>query len=138
MIIASPKATFGLTEIRLGLWPFLIFRAVTAAVGERRTLEMVLTGRIFGPEEAKETGFIHEVAEDAVARARAVATAVAEFSPTSIKSGMAFVQEVKERNWQEAGEIARHVRNQVFETADFREGIAAFREKRAPKWPSLE
>src|ERR1700720_4759563 len=35
IVIASPGATFGLTEIRLGLWPFLVFRALTAAVGER-------------------------------------------------------------------------------------------------------
>src|SRR5947209_9410198 len=60
--IAGPQALFGLTEIRLGLWPFLIFRAVTAAIGERRTLEMALTGRIVGPAEAKEAGLIHEVA----------------------------------------------------------------------------
>jgi enoyl-CoA hydratase/carnithine racemase len=135
--IASPQATFGLTEIRLGLWPFLIFRAVTAAIGERRTLEMALTGRIFGASEAKEIGMIHELTGDAAGRAAAVAAAVAEASPTSIRSGMAFVQEVRGRTWQEAGEIGRRIRNQVFESADFREGISAFREKRGPKWPSL-
>jgi enoyl-CoA hydratase/carnithine racemase len=136
--IAGPQATFGLTEIRLGLWPFLIFRAVTAAIGERRTLEMALTGRIFGPPEAKEIGLIHEVAPDAGARARAVAESVASASPTSIRSGMSFAQQVRGRSWQEAGEIGRRIRNQVFESADFREGISAFREKRGPKWPSLE
>jgi enoyl-CoA hydratase/carnithine racemase len=135
--LASPQATFGLTEIRLGLWPFLIFRSVTAAIGERRTLEMALTGRIVSPAEAKDIGLIHEVGENAAAHARVVAEAVAASSPTSIRSGMAFIQEVRGRNWQEAGEIGRRIRNQVFESADFREGISAFREKRGPKWPSL-
>jgi enoyl-CoA hydratase/carnithine racemase len=135
--IASPQASFGLTELRLGLWPFLIFRAVTAAIGERRALEMALTARTFGPPEAKEAGLIHEVAEDASGRGRAVAEAIAASSPTSVRSGMAFVQEVRGRTSQEAGEIGRRIRNEVFQSADFREGIAAFREKRGPKWPSL-
>jgi enoyl-CoA hydratase/carnithine racemase len=135
--IASPKATFGLTEIRLGLWPFLIFRAVTAAIGERRALEIALTGRVFGPKEAREFGLIHEISEEAAPRAREIATAIASFSPTSIQAGMTFVQEVRGRDWQEAGRVARRIRNEVFATADFREGIAAFREKRVPKWPSL-
>lgn len=135
--IASEHATFGLTEIRLGLWPFLVFRVVTAAVGERRAVEMALTGRTFAAREAKELGLIHEVAMDPGERAREVAEGIAASSPTSIRSGMAFVHEVRGRNWRDAGEIAARVRNEVFQTADFREGILAFREKRRPKWPSL-
>ena len=46
VVVAGENATFGLTEIRLGLWPFLVFRAMAAALGERRTLELALTGRI--------------------------------------------------------------------------------------------
>jgi enoyl-CoA hydratase/carnithine racemase len=135
--IASSHASFGLTEIRLGLWPFLIFRAMTTAVGERRTLEMALTGRVFPAAEAKEIGLVHDVSQDAAAHAFELASAVAAASPTSIRSGMTFVEQVRGRTWQEAGEIARQLRNEVFESADFREGISAFREKRGPKWPSL-
>ncbi len=56
IVVASEDATFGLTEIRLGLWPFLVFRAVAAAIGERRATELSLTGRIFGAGEAQEIG----------------------------------------------------------------------------------
>jgi enoyl-CoA hydratase/carnithine racemase len=135
--VASGRAVFGLTEIRLGLWPFLVFRAMVAAVGERRALEMALTGRTFGAVEAKAIGLVHEVAEDADEQAMAVAEGIAAASPTAIRNGMAFVREARGRSWQQAGEIARRVRNQIFESADFREGLDAFREKRNPKWPSL-
>jgi enoyl-CoA hydratase/carnithine racemase len=50
---------------------------------------------------------------------------------------MAFVQRVRGLEWREAGVIAREVRNQVFAGEDFREGLRAFLEKRAPRWPSL-
>jgi enoyl-CoA hydratase/carnithine racemase len=137
IVVASYEASFGLTEIRLGLWPFLVYRAVAEALGERRTLELSLTGRIFRGREARELGLAHEVAEDAAARAGEIARAVAGFSPTAVEKGMDFVQRVKGLGWQEAGAIAREVRNQQFTGQDFQEGIRAFREKRKPRWPSM-
>jgi enoyl-CoA hydratase/carnithine racemase len=138
VVVASEDATFGLTEIRLGLWPFLVFRVLSMGLGERRAIELSLTGRIFGAQEARQIGLIHEVAADLENRAVHLATAIAESSPTAINSGLTFVQEVRGRDWQIAGEIARRIRDEVFESDDFAEGVRAFREKRAPRWPSLE
>ncbi len=137
VVIAGEDATFGLTEIRLGLWPFLVFRAVAAALGERRTVAMSLTGRILEAREAKEIGLIHEIAPDADTRALEVAESIAAFSPTAIRAGMGFVHQVRGQDWDTAGQIARRVRNEVFQSQDFQEGIRAFREKRQPRWPSL-
>ena len=137
VVVASPDATFGLTEIRIGLWPFLVFRAVTTALGERRTLEVALTGRIFGASEARELGLIVEIADDVVARGLEIAARLAEASPTAIRAGLRCVQESRGKDWRQAGEIARKMRLAVFETADFQEGIRAFREKRQPRWPSI-
>ncbi len=137
VVIASESATFGLTEIRLGLWPFLVFRAVSAALGERRSTALALTGWIFPAAEAREMGLIHEVSADLENRALEVARDMAAWSPTSIRTGMTFVQQVRGLNWSEAGEVARRVRSEVFKSADFHEGIQAFREKRVAKWPSL-
>jgi enoyl-CoA hydratase/carnithine racemase len=138
VVIASEAATFGLTEIRLAMWPFLIYRSVAAALGERRTMELALTGRIFGAREAHAVTLVHEVAEDAVARAAEVAEAVAGYSPEAIRNGMMFVQDLQERGWKHAAEIARMVRKDVFVSDDFAEGVRAFREKRNPRWPSIE
>jgi enoyl-CoA hydratase/carnithine racemase len=135
IVVASDQATFGLTEIRLGLWPFLVYRACSAAMGDRRTLELALTGRIFNSAEAHALGLVHEVAPPA--RAVEIADALAAASPTAIRNGMTFVQQVRDRGWTESGEVARVIRGEVFESPDFREGIQAFREKRKPNWPSL-
>jgi enoyl-CoA hydratase/carnithine racemase len=51
---------------------------------------------------------------------------------------MRFVQGIRGRNWEQASQLARRVRGEVFETPDFQEGLLAFKEKRPPKWPSLE
>jgi enoyl-CoA hydratase/carnithine racemase len=135
--VASEQAKFGLTEIKLGLWPFLVFRAMGAAVGERRAIEMALTGRMFDAREACNLGLIHEIAPDCNQRAMEIAEALTQSSPTAIRSGLDFVQEVRGKEWDTAGLIARRIREEVFQSADFQEGVRAFREKRQPKWPSI-
>jgi enoyl-CoA hydratase/carnithine racemase len=137
IVIAEPAATFGLTEIRLGLWPFLVYRAVSMGLGERRTTELALTGRIFAGEEARDFGLVHEVADDAEKRALEVAETVANFSPSAIHNGLGFVQEVRGMSWEETGKVARRVRDWVFTSPDFQEGLRAFREKRQPRWPTI-
>lgn len=137
IVVAEPGATFGLTEIRLGLWPFLVFRAVSMALGERRSVELALTGRIFGAQEAHTMGLVHEVAPDPLARAMEIAETVANYSPSAIHNGLNFVEEVRGLGWEQAGTVARRVRDWVFATPDFQEGLHAFLEKRPPRWPSL-
>jgi enoyl-CoA hydratase/carnithine racemase len=136
--VASEQAKFGLTEIKLGLWPFLVFRGVQAAVGERRAIELALTGRTFGVNEAHNLGLIHEIAADCNQRAMEIAGAISRSSPGAVKSGLEFINEARGQGWETASLIARRVRQEVFESADFQEGVRAFREKREPKWPSIE
>lgn len=138
IVLASEAARFGLTEIRLGLWPFLVFRAVSVALGERRAVELALTGRLFDAAEAKQMGLVQEIAQDLPSRTMEVAQQLAGASPSAIRSGLSFVQEVRGKDWEMAGLIARRVREEVFQTGDFQEGVRAFREKRKPSWPSLE
>jgi enoyl-CoA hydratase/carnithine racemase len=136
IVVASEDATFGLTEIRIGLWPFVIFRTVAAALGQRRATELALSGRIIEAKEAREYGLVHHVVESTglMARAREIANAIAEASPTAIKAGLEFVRDARNKSWEEAGDLARRIRNEVFRSADFQEGIRAFQEKRPPRW----
>jgi enoyl-CoA hydratase/carnithine racemase len=138
IVVASEDATFGLTEIRIGLWPFIVYRAVSAALGDRRTAELALTGRVFGAREAKEMGLIHEISYDLEESAADLARSVAGFSPSAVRAGLRFVRDTRGRDWESAGQIAGRMRNEVFASEDFQEGLRAFREKRSPRWPSLE
>ena len=136
VVLAAEDALFGLTEIRLGLWPFLVFRALTAAIGERRSLALALTGETFGAAAAMQMGLVYQVAPAAelLERATAMAVALSKWSPSAVRSGLDYVRETRGQDWWVAGEIARQIREQLFRTADFREAIQAFREKRPPEW----
>ncbi len=137
IVIASDAARFGLTEIRLGLWPFLVFQAVCTALGERRAVELALSGRIFDAQEARTLSLVQEIAPEVSARAMEVAQGLAESSPSAIRSGLGFVEEARGKDRALASKIAVRIREELFAGADFQEGIRAFLEKRKPQWPSL-
>jgi enoyl-CoA hydratase/carnithine racemase len=137
--IAAHGAQFGLTEIRVGMWPYVIWPSVVAAVGERRARMLALTGSIFGLKEALDWHLVHESVPPVELddRATAVAQALADSSRGTIASGLGFSNRVRALPLEPALTLALAERSKTFESADFAEGIAAFREKRRPKWPSL-
>lgn len=137
IVVAAHGCSFGLTEIRVGMWPFVIWRSMVNAVGERRALALALTGRIFSVNEAVQWGLVHEVAPpfEVDDRATAIATHVANNSGAATEIGMAFVHASRELGLEEAGRLALRERAKAFASADFAEGVAAFREKRKPVWP---
>lgn len=128
IVVSAEDATFGLTEIRIGLWPFLIFRAVSEAVGERRAVELALTGRVFGAREALELGLAHHLGTPQ--RAAEIAEAVSLSSAAAIQSGLRSVRETRGLPAAEASAIAARYRAAVFQSVEFHEGVRAFRGKR--------
>mgnify|MGYP002778342950 CR=1 FL=1 len=139
IVIAAQGATFGLPEIRLAMWPFFIWRSVTAALGERRTLEMALTGRIFGSNEAAQYGLVHEVVPpiELDDRATAVAELVSQYSPFTLERGLSLAAQSRELSDSETLALAARLRAEVFASPDFHEGVTALQQKRRPVWPSI-
>ena len=137
IVVASPDTVFALTEIRVGLWPVLIFRTVAHAMGERRTVELALTGRDFTALEALSYGLVTEIADDPRQRATDLAVTLSGFSPIALKAGLDYVHQIRGLDWEHAGRAGRLTRDQLLSSADFKEGSRAFLEKRQPSWPSL-
>ena len=139
LAVAAQGCTLGLTEVRLGLWPFVVYRSIVAAAGPRRALEISLTGRIFGSNEAREYGLVHEVVPpiELDDRATALAELLAGWSPETIHRGLEFVQTSGEMGHEDAGRVAAMMRAENFNSPDFAEGVRAFQEKRPPVWPSI-
>ena len=137
IVIGGPAATFGLPEIRLGLWPFLVYRAVEAALGPRRALELSLTGEIFGPERARELGLAAELAPEPEIRAAELAARIANASPTAIRLGFAYIHESRGMDSAAAGELAQRLRGEVMLSPEFLEKLRAFREKKVASYKIL-
>jgi enoyl-CoA hydratase/carnithine racemase len=139
LLYASDVATFGLPEIRVGLWPFVVYRSLSAAIGRRRVLALSLTGDYFNSSHAHEWGFVHHVSApiEVEDHAAAMARHLARASPEAIASGLQYVREAHDKLWTEAGETAAQARRRLMATEDFAEGRLAFKQKRSPRWPSM-
>jgi enoyl-CoA hydratase/carnithine racemase len=139
VVMSSELAMFGLPEIRIGLWPFFVYRSVVAAIGARRTLELSLTGHFFNPERALQWGLVHEVcpAAEIADRTKVLSRELARASPVAIQAGMRYVRESRGKAWAEAGQLAADLRAKVMDSDDFKEGLAAFKERREPRWPAM-
>lgn len=110
IVFASEQAAFGLTEIRIGLWPFLIFRAMVHALGERRAVELSLSGRTFSAREALEYGLVHYIGAEAEPMARKMADLHAA------EIGLTALQASRGLDLVESGKVARKYRGKIFET----------------------
>ncbi|MBK9033206.1 MAG: enoyl-CoA hydratase/isomerase family protein [Myxococcales bacterium] len=136
LAIAADTATFGTTEIQVGLWPMMITAELVRNVGRKRTLEMMLTGLRLDAAEALAIGLINRVvpAAELEAETAKLADDLASKSPAAIGLGLRAFYRSADLDHEPAlryleGELAR-----VLALEDAREGIAAFLGKRAPVW----
>jgi len=134
--VAAPRAKMGLPEIKLGLIPgYGGTQRLPRLVGEARALDMVLTGRTVGAEEALAIGLVNRLAEgDVLDTAKALA---AEFSGYGLPA-LAFARDAIKRALDtplhEGLRIEADLSTLAFRTADAVEGLTAFVEKRKPQF----
>jgi methylglutaconyl-CoA hydratase len=134
--LASPEAKFGYTEVRIGFVPAIVSSFLIANVGEKRARELLLTGRVFGAEEAHKLGLVNEVVapEQLMPRALELAAQLMENSPASLQATKKLLSGyTREQLDRQVGQAVQ-ANGAIRQTADFKEGITSFLEKRKPKW----
>src|SRR6202167_928646 len=134
--LAVPEAKFGYTEVRIGFVPAIVSTFLLRQVGEKQARDLLLTGRIFSAEEAARMGLINEIVapENLVARARELAALLLQNSPTSLRATKRLLSEHGRTERDAQMEAAVRENAAIRNTADFREGMASFFEKRKPVW----
>src|SRR6516164_5932875 len=134
--LAVPEAKFGYTEVKIGFLPAIVSVFLTRQVGEKRARDLLLTGRIVEAQEAKELGLVNEIvpAERLMSRAHELAETILTASPSSITRAKHLLVSAAAANVDHDLERAVLESARVRCTPDFKEGIAAFLEKRKPIW----
>jgi enoyl-CoA hydratase/carnithine racemase len=132
---ASPNARFALTEVKLGIMPGLGGSMnLAAAAGERRAREILLTGEPFGADEALSWGVVNRISADVVGEALATAEKIAANAPLSVRAIRDTLSETRGLPLKQAIEVELTHYDSLTPTADRREGISAFNEKRKPRF----
>jgi enoyl-CoA hydratase/carnithine racemase len=136
LVVAADTATFGTTEIAVGLWPMMITAEITRSVGRKRTLEMMLTGRKLDAAEALACGLVTRVvpAAELEAATAALAAEVADRSPAAVALGLAAFYRCQDMELEPQLRYLEGELGRVLALEDAREGIAAFFGKRKPIW----
>lgn len=134
--LATPESRFGFTEARIGFVPALVSAFLALQIGGKHSRDLLLTGRIVDAEEAHRMGLINEIVphEQLAARVQSLAGVLLANSPQSLAATKRLI-DAQQRVWLDAAlEAALDANARARQTADFREGVAAFLEKRPPVW----
>jgi len=137
MIVASETARFGQPEINLGVIPGGGgTQRLTRAVGKVIAMEMVLNSRMLSAEEALHCGLINRVVpvERYLQEALGLAAEIAARAPLAVRLGKQAVNHAFETFLSEGLADERRAFHYLFASADQKEGMAAFMEKRKPEW----
>ncbi len=136
-ILASPTAKFGQPEIALGIIPGAGgTQRLTHAVGKAKAMEMCLTGRNMNAEEAERAGLVSRVVAsgDLVEEAVRTAERIADMSMPAVMMAKESINNAFEMSLTAGARTERRLFHSLFATADQKEGMAAFAEKRSPQF----
>lgn len=136
MAVAEEGTLFGTPGVKIGLFCTTPGVPLVRAIGRKRALEMLLTGRMISAREAEQYGLINKVvpADQLAAESKALAEKIAEASPLTVSIGKeAFYTQINLADFQ-AYDYAKQVMVTNLFAEDAKEGLSAFLEKRKPTW----
>ena len=136
LVIAADHAEIGTPEVNIGLWPFMISAVIQRDVPRKIALELMLTGRRMGAEEAARWGFVNRVVaaralDEAV---NETAEVLASKSPLVVSLGKRSFYSAEDMDFDHALEYLAGMLTVCLESEDTIEGVTAFLEKRQPDW----
>jgi enoyl-CoA hydratase/carnithine racemase len=136
VVLASDAAAFGLPEVDLGLWPFMVSALLARHVSPKRAMELMLSARRVPADEALDMGLVSRVVPAAELRAQtdALVTALVAKPPVAVRLGKAAFVAATETPLAPALEAMQAQLSLLNTTADAAEGVAAFLAKRTPSW----
>lgn len=137
--LAVPEAKFGYTEVKIGFIPAIVASFLLRQVGEKRTRELLLTGKLISAEEAHRLGLVTQVvaAEELMPTAQSLARCLLQNSPEAMMAVKRLLAKHARRRLDDELEDAILANATQRSTEDFKEGVRAFLERRKPEWPSL-
>lgn len=134
--LAVPRAKFGYTEVRIGFVPAVVSAFLVLQIGEKQARDLLLTGRLFTSEEALRLGLVNEVVEPGRLEARMLELVgvLKGNSPEAVAATKRLLS-AQNKTWLDSAIAEALAANAEARGAhDFREGVAAFLEKRKPVW----
>ena len=136
LAVAAEEATFGTPGVKIGLFCTTPMVALSRAIGRKRALQMLMTGKLISAETAADWGLINTVvpADQLAGATRDLALAIASASPLTVALGkQAFYTQI-DLDQPKAYAYAKEVMSMNAMAADAQEGMCAFLDKRQPAW----
>lgn len=136
IVVAAESAKFGFTEVKLGLIPAVISPFVIRKIGEAAARRYFVTGELFDAAEARRIGLVHCVVPlDALdAEVDRIVTSIVSCGPLAVVEAKKLIREIRRRDDDAAREYAVEAIARLRVSDEGQEGLAAFLEKRPPKW----
>jgi enoyl-CoA hydratase/carnithine racemase len=134
--VAQDTALFGVTEVKVGLFPMMILPYLLRSIPYKRMMELCLTGEPISAAEACAEGIINYVAAPGELDAKTdwLVSRITDKSPTGIRLGKQALSKIREMTTDNALEYAQFMLANMARTQDVAEGFAAFNARRPPNW----
>jgi methylglutaconyl-CoA hydratase len=128
LVIAGTSAQLGYHEIQRGFVPAMVMTLLRRLTGEKAALDLVLTGRLIGAEEARELGLVTRVVPDGEleTEGRTIAAALAAASPSAVAFTKRLFFELDGKSFEEGIGLGARVNATARQTPDFRDAVSRF------------
>jgi enoyl-CoA hydratase/carnithine racemase len=134
LVVVDESTTFALTEVRIGVAPAIIAVPILRRVAPSRIAAAMLTGESFDAETARQIGLVTHVSSDVLATVDDLCSGILAGSPTAVAATKRVLHSVATMERDDAFDAMASLSNEMFNSPDAAEGMAAFAQKRRPNW----